>query len=414
MVFRALRSRNFRLFYAGQNISLIGTWMQNIAIGWMVYRMTNSAAMLGVVGFTSQVPSLVITPFAGVLADRWDKYRVIVICQVLAMIQAFAIAFLTLSGRIAVWHIAVLSMTLGVISAFEIPARHAFVVQMVDRKEDLGNAIALNSMMFNAARLIGPTIAGFLIALWGEGVCFMVNAVSYIAVIWGLALMRLPPHARPGYAARPLQALKEGVKYTFGSAPRRSILLLVGLMSLIAMSQSVLMPVFARDILGGGAHTLGFLAGAIGLGALVGAGYLATWKNPVRMLNIIPFAVGIFGAALILFSFSRQLWISIALLLFVGIGFMGHMVVSNTVLQSITEDSKRGRVMSFYSMAFMGMATFGTLLGGGIASRIGAPHTVLGGGILCLCAAVIFSRQLPELKKHVRVIRQLLDSPLGI
>jgi MFS family permease len=414
MMFRALRSRNFRLFYAGQNISLIGTWMQNIAIGWMVYRMTNSAAMLGIVGFASQVPSLIITPFAGVLADRWDKYRVILVCQVLAMIQASVIALLTLSGRIAVWHIAVLSMTLGCISAFEIPARHAFVVKMVDRKEDLGNAIALNSMMFNAARLIGPPIAGFLIAVWGEGVCFMVNAVSYIAVIWALMLMRLPRYAHSGETVKPLRALKDGIRYTFGSAPRRSILLLVGLMSLIAMSQSVLMPVFARDILGGGAHTLGFLAGAIGLGALAGAGYLATWKNPVRMLNIIPFAVGIFGAALIVFSFSGILWVSILLLLFVGIGFMSLMVISNTVLQSITEDDKRGRVMSFYTMAFMGMATFGTLLGGTIASHIGAPHTVLGGGLLCLGAAVIFSRQLPGLKKHVHGIRQLLDSPIGI
>jgi MFS family permease len=413
-VFRALRSRNYSLYFIGQNISLIGTWMQNIAIGWMVYRMTDSAALLGIVGFASQIPSLIITPFAGVYADRWNKYRVIVICQVLAMIQALAIASLTLSGRIVVWQIAILSMTLGIVSAFEIPTRHAFIIQMVDRKEDLGNAIALNSFMFNAARLIGPPIAGVLISLWGEGICFMVNAVSYIAVIWALMSMRLPAYTRPSHAANPLQELKEGIKYTFGSTPRRSILILVGLMSLIAMSQSVLMPVFARDILKGGAHTLGFLAGAIGLGALVGAAYLATWKDPVRMLNIIPFAAGIFGVALILFSFSTYLWVSVPLLFFAGIGLMSHMVVSNTVLQTITEDSKRGRVMSFYTMAFMGMATFGTLLGGTIASRIGAPHTVLGGGLLCLVAGIVFSRQIPGLKKHVHGIRQLLDSPIGI
>jgi MFS family permease len=414
-VFRALRSRNFRLFFIGQNISLIGTWMQNIAVGWMVYRMTNSAALLGIVGFASQVPSLIITPFAGVFADRWNKYRVIIICQALAMMQAFVIAVLTLSGRITVWQVAALSMTLGIISAFEIPARHAFLVTMVERKEDLSNAIALNSLSFNAARLIGPPLAGLLITVWTEGVCFMVNAVSYAAVIWALILMRLPPHVRPVHAAQPLQELKTGIAYTFGSAPRRSILLFVGLMSLIAMSQSVLMPVFARDILKGGAHTLGFLAGAIGMGALVGAAYLATWKNPVRMLSIIPFAACLFGTALILFSFSRHLWLSVPLLFFAGIGLMAHMVVSNTVLQTITEDNKRGRVMSFYTMAFMGMATFGTLLGGTIASHIGAPFTVLGGGILCICAGIVFNHQIPGLKKRVQhTYSQLLDSPIGI
>ncbi len=401
-IFRALRHRNFRLFFIGQNISLIGTWMQNIAVGWMVYRMTGSAAMLGIVGFASQVPSLVITPFAGVFADRWDKYRVIVICQVLAMIQAFAIAVLTLSGHISVWQIAGLSLTLGIISAFEIPTRHAFLVQMVDRKEDLGNAIALNSLIFNAARLIGPPVAGILITAWSEGVCFMFNAVSYGAVLWALALMRLPRHRRPEAASNHIKELKTGISYTFGSAPRRSILLFVGLMSLIAMSQSVLMPVFARDILGGGAHTLGFLAGSVGMGALVGAAYLATWKSPVRMLSLIPFAAAVFGSAAILFSFSRWLWLSMSLLFFGGIGFMSHMVVSNTVLQTITEDDKRGRVMSFYTMAFMGMATFGTLLGGIVASRIGARYAVLGGGILCMGAALAFSNQMPALKASVR------------
>ena len=414
IVFRALRYRNFRLFFVGQNISLIGTWMQNVAIGWMVYRMTHSAAMLGLVGFASQIPSFIITPFSGVYADRWNKYRVIMVCQVLAMIQALVIALLTLSGHIAVWQIIALGMTLGIISSLEIPTRHAFLVTMVERKEDLSNAIALNSLMFNAARLIGPPIAGVLITLWGEGICFTVNALSYIAVIWALALMRLPAHARPEHSGNPLRELKEGISYTFGSAPRRSILFLVGLMSLIAMSQSVLMPVFARDILRGGAHTLGFLAGAVGLGALVGAAYLATRTNPVRMLNIIPAAAGIFGTALIVLSMSRWLWLSVAALFFAGIGLMSHMVVSNTVLQTITEDNKRGRVMSFYTMAFMGMATFGTLLGGSIASRIGAPHTVLAGGIVCLCAGLVFSRQIPELKKRVHGIRQLLDSPIGI
>lgn len=400
-VFRALRHRNFRLFFIGQNISLIGTWMQNIAVGWMVYRMTSSAAMLGIVGFASQLPSLVLAPFAGVFADRWDKYRMIVICQVLAMIQALVIAVLTLSGYIAVWQIAALSLTLGIISAFEIPTRHAFLVQMVDRKEDLGNAIALNSLLFNLARLIGPPLAGFLITVWSEGICFMVNAASYGAVLWALARMRLPRHVRPANPSNHIRELKEGISYTFGSAPRRSILLFIGLMSLIAMSQSVLMPVFARDILGGGAHTLGFLAGAVGMGALAGAAYLAAWKDPLRMLSIMPAAAAVFGISLLLFSVSRHLWVSVTLLFFAGSGLMAHMVVSNTVLQMITEDAKRGRVMSFYTMAFMGMATFGTLLGGTVAGRIGAPLTVLGGGILCMAAAVLFYNSMPALKKSV-------------
>ena len=401
-IFRALRYRNFRLFFIGQNISLIGTWMQNVAIGWMVYRMTHSAAMLGIVGFASQIPSFVITPFSGVLADRWNKYRVILICQALAMLQALALAALTLSGRITIWQVAALGMTLGIISSLEIPTRHAFLVEMVERKEDLSNAIALNSLTFNAARLIGPPIAGFLIGMWSEGICFLVNALSYIAVIWALCLMRITIRPHILNSGQPLQELKAGIAYTFGSSPRRSILLLVGLMSLIAMSQSVLMPIFARDILGGGPHTLGFLVGSVGLGALIGAAYLASRKNSVRMLNIIPVAAGIFGIALILFSFSRLLWVSVVLLLFAGIGLMSHMVVSNTMLQMITEDSKRGRVMSFYTMAFMGMATFGTLLGGTMASRFGAAHTVLGGGILCIGASIIFSRQIPGLKRSVQ------------
>jgi MFS family permease len=401
-VFRALRYRNFRLFFIGQNISLIGTWMQNVAIGWMVYRLTHDAAMLGIIGFASQVPSFVMTPFCGVYADRWNKYRVIIICQVLAMVQALVLAVLTLAGRITVWQIAALGMTLGIISSLEIPTRHAFLVQMVGRKEDLSNAIALNSIIFNAARLIGPPVAGLLIATWGEGICFLVNAASYIAVIWALAAMVVPAHTRQRHAGKPFQELKAGIVYTFGSAPRRSILLLVGLMSLIAMSQSVLMPVFARDILKGGAQTLGFLVGAIGLGALAGAAYLATKTNPVRMLNMIPAAVCIFGTALILLSLSRLLWVSVVVLFFAGIGLMAHMVVSNTVLQTITEDDKRGRVMSFYTMAFMGMATFGTLLGGTLASRFGAQHTVLGGGILCIAAGIVFSRQMPGLKKNVQ------------
>ncbi len=411
IIFRALRHRNYRLYFAGQNLSLIGTWMQNVAIGWFIYRITDSAAILGLVSFAVQVPSFILTPVFGVFADRWNKYRVVKICQFLAMIQAASLAVLIMTGAVKVWHIAALGAVLGIINALEIPTRHAFLVDMIESKEDLSNAIALNSLMFNAARLVGPPIAGFVINAWGEGICFLVNALSYIAVIVALDMMRLKFGAGRNSRGHPFQEMKEGVEYTFGSAPRRSIIILVGLMSLIAMSQSVLMPVFARDVLGGGAHTFGILAGAVGLGALSGAVYLASKKDPVKLLKFIPSAAAVFGAALVLFSFSRNLWISVALLFLAGMGLMSHMVVSNTILQTITEDSKRGRVMSFYTMGFMGMATFGSLIGGAVAARIGAPYTVLFGGVFCLCAGFMFSRQMPYLKAQVR--RHCREVPAG-
>jgi MFS family permease len=383
----------------GQSISLIGTWMQNMAMGWLVYRITSSVFMLGVVGFTSQIPAFVLSPLAGVYADRWDRRRILVVTQALAMIQAFLLAFLVLTGAVAVWHVIVLSMFLGLTFAFDGPVRHSFVVEMIETRDDLGNAIALNSLMFNAARLIGPSIAGILVAAIGEGACFLLNGFSYIAVIVSLSAMRIMSKEKARANGDVLEGFKEGFTYVFGSAPIRSIVLLLGLVSLLGMSYAVLMPVVARDILHGSAHTLGFLMGAAGMGALSGALYLASRRSVRGLGNVIVATTAVYGIGLVAFSFSHTLWLSLALLVMIGFGAMVHMGSSNIVLQTIVDDDKRGRVMSFYMMAFLGMAPIGSLLIGGLASRIGSPNTFVISGLACIAGSLMFSRRLALLKE---------------
>ncbi len=353
-IFRTLRYRNYRLFFGGQLISLIGTWMQQIAMTWLVYRLTNSAFLLGVVGFASQMPTFLLSPFAGVFADRMNRHRIIIVTQTLAMIQAAVLAILTLTGNIAVWHIIMLSVFLGLVNAFDIPTRQTFVLEMIENKEDLGNAIALNSSMFNGARLIGPAIAGMLLAVIGEGMCFLLNAISFVAVIVALLAMKLSPQQRTSHSHGVIKGLQEGFSYAFGFAPIKYILMLVALISAMGMPYTVLMPIFAKDILGGGPHTLGFLMGATGVGALTGALYLASRRTVVGLGRWIAIAAGIFGLGLIGFSFARVLSLSMSLLFVVGFGMMTQMASCNTILQTIAEDDKRGRVMSFYTMAFMG------------------------------------------------------------
>ncbi len=404
MVFRALRYRNYRLFFGGQLISLIGTWMQQVALTWLVYRMTNSPFLLGLVGFASQLPSFVIGPVAGVIADRWNRRHIVIITQALSLIQASILAALTLSSAIQVWHIIALSVFLGVINAFDMPTRQSFLLDMIENKEDLGNAIALNSSMFNGARLVGPSIAGILIAAVGEGVCFLLNAVSYAAVIMALFAMKIERSASRTSDVGVLQGLREGFTYAFGFSAIRNILLLVALISMMGMPYAVLMPVFARDILGGGPHTLGFLMGATGVGALAGALSLASRKSVVGLGRWIPINAALFGIGLIAFSQSRNIWVSMAMLFVVGFGMMAQMASSNTILQTVAEDDKRGRVMSFYTMSFMGMAPFGSLLSGGLATEIGAPWTLCLSGIVCITGAVLFFLQLPALRKQVRPI----------
>ena len=402
---RALRHRNYRLFFAGQSVSLVGTWMTRIATSWLVYRLTGSALLLGLVGFAGQIPSFLLAPFAGVLIDRWDRHRLLIVTQILAMLQSAALAVLALTGVINIWHVLALSLFQGLINSFDMPARQAFVVQMVEDRADLGNAIALNSSMVNAARLLGPSIGGVLIAAVGEGWCFFWDAVSYLAVIASLVLMRLPPRPqRTSSRSKVLPELREGLAYVAASPPIRSILLLLALVSLVGMPYTVLMPVFASTILHGGPHTLGFLMAATGVGALLGAVFLARRRSVLGLGKVIPFTAALFGASLAAFSLSRFLGLSLVLLLFTGVGFMVTMSASNTVLQTLVEDDKRGRVMSLYTMAIMGMTPFGSLLAGGLASRIGAPRTLLFGGLGCIVAALWFTLLLPRLRERVRPI----------
>ena len=400
-VLYSLRYRNFRLFFAGQSISLVGTWMQMVAIGWLVYHLTNSALLLGLVGFFSQIPSFVLTPFTGVFVDRWNRHRILVITQTLSMIQAFVLAFLTLTGTINILSIILLSLSLGLINAFDMPARQAFVIEMVEKKEDLPNAIALNSSLVNVARFIGPAVAGLLVAAVGEGFCFLINGISYVAVIIALLAMKVNKITKRVSINNIPKEIKEGFKYSFGFAPIRSILLLLGLVSLIGMPYLVLMPIFAKDILHGGANTLGFLMAAAGIGALVGGIYLASRKSVLGLGKILTFATAIFGLGLIVFAFSKNLYFSLSMMMVSGFGMLLQIAASNTLLQTITEDDKRGRVMSFFTMAFMGMSPFGNLIAGAMADKIGAPNTVLISGGICIIGAIIFLTRLPSLRKII-------------
>ena len=401
---RALRSRNYRLFFVGQGISLIGTWMQRIAVNWLVYRLTGSAFLLGMVNFLGQFPTFLVAPYAGVVADRLNRRRIIVVTQVLSMVQALILAVLALTDVVTVWEVMVLSIVLGIINGFDMPTRQSFVIEMVAGREDLGNAIALNSFLFNGARLIGPTVAGLLIATMGEGVCFLVNGLSYIAVIASLLAMRLAPWRAPTMNAPFYKELREGVAYALRSVPIRSILLLLALVSLMGMPYVVLLPIVAKDILHGGAHTLGFLTGASGVGAVAAALYLASRRSVIGLVRIIAIAAGWFGCGLVVFSFSSVFWLSSLILMVVGCAMMTQMASSNTLLQTLVADEMRGRVMSFHTMAFMGMAPFGSLLAGVLADAIGTPYTLLVSGIVCLCGAAWFTARLPIIRKAIRPI----------
>ena len=397
---RALRHRNFQLFFSGQLISLTGTWMQNIAQAWLVYRITGSSLKLGSVSFVSQIPVFLIAPLGGIVADRNNRQRVVIATQTASMLLAFIFSFLTLANAIHVWHIFVLAALLGVVNAFDIPARQSFLVEMVGR-EDLMNAIALNSSMFNGARIVGPAIAGILVASIGEGWCFFANGVSYIAVIVGLMLMRVQQRPKPPQGSH-LQHIIEGFRFARSAAPIRAILLLLGVVSLVGMPYSVLMPIFADKILHGGARGLGILMGSTGVGALLAALALAMRSRLTGITRWITFAAGAFGASLVLFSLSRNFWLSAALLLPVGFSMMLETSASNTLLQAMVPDHLRGRVMAIYSMMFMGMAPFGAFFGGALADRVGAPLTVIIGGVGCIGAAILFGLRLPMIRVEAR------------
>jgi MFS family permease len=398
---RALRHRNFQLFFAGQLISLIGTWMQTVAQSWLVYRLTGSTLLLGTVGFASQIPVFLVAPIGGTVADRSNRRSIVIATQTLSMVLAFILAALTLTHRIQVWQIMVLAAALGVVNAFDIPARQAFLMDMVGR-EDLMNAIALNSSMFNGARILGPAVAGIVVAWVGEGWCFFANAVSYVAVIAGLLLMKITHPLNLATDTSPIEHILEGFRFVARAAPIRAILLLLGLVSLVGMPYSVLMPVFAREILHGGARELGMLMGATGVGALLGALSLATRVGVRGLGRVIAICAGGFGASLILFAFSRMFWLSMVLLLPVGFTMMVQMASSNTLLQSMVPDQMRGRVIAVYSMMFMGMAPFGAFFAGAIAHHIGAPWTVAMGGMACIAGSIVFGLELPKFRREAR------------
>ncbi len=401
---RALRHRNFRLFFGGQSISLIGTWMTRIATAWLVYRLTHSALLLGTVSFAGQIPSFLVAPFAGVWVDRLNRRRVLVWTQTLSMVQSFLLAGFTLTGRINIPLILGLSVMQGLINAFDMPGRQAFMVQMVEDRADLGNAIAINSSMVNMARLIGPSLAGLVIAATSEGWCFFADGVSYIAVIASLLAMRLNVAAPRRAATSTFTELKEGWTYVSRFLPVRTILLLFAVVSLMGMPYVVLMPIFVAKVLHGGPHTLGFLMGSMGVGALVSALSLAARKTVRGLIRMIPIAAAVFGMGLIGFGLSHVFWLSMLMVFVAGMGMMQGMAASNTIIQTLVSEDKRGRVMSYYTMAFVGMAPFGSLLAGTLAQAFGAPLTVIANGSVVVLGAAWFATQLPAVRHVVRPI----------
>lgn len=413
---RALRSRNYRLFFAGQSVSLIGTWMTRLATSWIVYQLTDSAFLLGLTSFAGQIPAFFVAPIAGVWLDRWNRHRVLVITQVLAMIQSLALATLAFTGSINLWWVIGLTLVQGLINAFDMPARQAFVIEMIEDRADLGNAIALNSSMVNGAKLVGPAVAGVIIAAAGASVCFLIDGISYIAVIWSLLAMRVAPARPPAAHKSALQELAEGWKYVVESPAIRSILLLLALVNIIGMPYIVLMPVVAVDILHGGAHTLGFLVGMSGVGALTSAIVLVLRRSVIGLGRRIAISVLLFGGGLMFLGLSRSLTISLLLMSVTGFGLMQQMAGSNTILQTIAADDKRGRVMAFYTFAILGMNPIGSLLAGAVAARIGVPATMIGAGAICLAGAIWFYWKLPEIRRVIRPIYRelgILPSPEG-
>ena len=399
---RALGSRNFRLFFFGQAVSLIGTWMQLIAMRWLVYRLTKSELMLGMVGFISDAPLFLLVPFAGVLADRLKRHRIMVVTQSLSALQAALLALLVLTDQVAVWHVLVLGGLLGIVSAFDITARQAFIVDIIEERANLPNAIALNSFIFNGALLVGPAVAGILIALVGEGPCFALNSLSYLAVLGALFLMKIPEKT---FGASPLDfkaAIMEGAAYTFSSVPIRSILMLVAAVSLVAASYTLLMPVFAEDILRGGPRVFGYLMSTTGVGALVGAIFLASRRRLRGLAEMIVIAGVIYGVGLVTLSFSRSLVIALIIALVLGVSLMMQMASSNTIVQSIVDDQKRGRVMSLFVMARRGIESLGSLLFGVIANWVGTPRTLMIGGAFCLLAVAVFAAKLRPIRQASR------------
>jgi MFS family permease len=402
--FSSLRSRNYRIYFIGQGVSLIGTWMGNIALSWLVYRITGSVFLLGLVGFTSQIPTFILSPVTGVLTDRYNRHRLMLIAQICFMLQALTMALLVLFNLVQVWHIIALSVVFGIITAFDAPARHSLVIDLIEKPEDLGNAIALNSAIFNAARLVGPAVAGITIAIVGEGICFLINTMSFIAIIAALLSIKIPGKPVVSKNTGLKKSMQEGLRYTFKSIPIRTLLILLAVLSLAGFPFLILMPAYAKEILHGGSDTLGFLMSALGAGALCGALYMAGRKSVIGLGKVVSIFVTLMGIALIAASFSKIMILSLVSYFTCGISMIMSIAAINTMLQTIADEDKRGRVMSFYSMALMGTTPMGNLLAGSVASGIGIPFTLLMGGAITIVSGIIFQINRRSFRRYVRPI----------
>ena len=410
---RALRYRNYRLFFMGQGISLVGTWMQRMALQWFVFNWTHSPWLLGALDFSSQIPAFLLAPWAGLMADRFSRHKLVVLTQILAMVQAGVLAVLVLTGQVQIWHLFALAIFLGCINGFDIPLRQSFVVEMVDDKADLGNAIALNSSIFNAARLVGPSVAGFILAITSAGLCFLVNSVSYIAVIWALLAMKITRREQPTSRMGGLRGLFEGLVYVWGVKTILYLLLNLSLVSIAGSPYMMLMPVFAKKVLHGGPQTLGLLIAAVGVGAMIGAFFLASRKDARGLGRIMAIAMGLYSLGLLAFSHSRWLPLSMGIMLLTGLGMMMMMAGTNTLLQTLVEEDKRGRVMALYTMAFMGSGPIGSLWAGAAATHIGAPCTVYIGSLACLVATGVFVSRLPMIRREAGPILDAQENSPG-
>jgi MFS family permease len=399
---RAFRHRNFRLFYAGQTVSLIGTWIQQIALSWLVYRTTGSGFLLGLVTFCSQIPMLLFLPLAGLFSDRFDRRRLMIVAYLFAAAQASSLAILTLSGTIHIWQILVLGFIYGTIMAFETPARQSLISQMVNDREDLANAIALNSVLMNSGRLIGPSIAGVLLVFISEGWCFLINAVSFVAIIASVSMMHLAAKPRAKASTSLRHEFAVAARYAWRTRPIRLFLAMVGLISLTASPYTVLMPIFARDVFGGDAHTLGFLVGSAGFGAVVGTAFLTTRPDVFALSKLVPYTACAAGIALIAVGLSENYWLSLVFMACVGFGIIVTAASVNMMLQTLVDEDKRGRIVSFYAMAFLGMAPIGGFAAGSIAGQLGAPATAMINGACCLLGALALTRGLPRVRKELR------------
>ena len=403
---RAFRYRNFRLYFGGQSISLIGTWVQQIALSWTIYQYTHSSFLLGLVSFAGQLPLFILTPFAGVLVDRLNRHRILVITQSLALVQALALAIVVSSGMLQTWNLIALNVFAGTVLAVDLTARQAFIVDMVGAGDDLPNAVALNAFVINGGRMLGPAIAGLLLTIVSPAVCFYANAISYIPVIGALLAMKVNKQEIPAATSSPIEDLMEGISYATGFPPIWTVLVLVAIVSLAGLPYPVLMPILAAEVLHGNAHTLGLLMTAPGIGALAGTIYLASRKSILGAGSRIATGAVLFSSGLIAIGLARNLSFALLALAFVGLGMIVQLATSNTVLQTIVDDDKRGRVMSLYTMAFMGMAPFGSLLAGAIAQRIGVQLTMLCGGVICVGGGLLFALRIPILRPMVIPIYQ--------